>query len=361
MKMCDALVCQGHELVLLARSGEEELASPFHFYGLKSTFRIEYLKWSKWRYGGIGYALRCFRFLRSLPDVDVVYGRSVYGLLAARALGLPYGLEVHSFPHTRLRMHLERYLLGRSGVLVATSTRLRDEYEARFGERLPAQVMVEPNATDGVGSRCDQVLDSWCGRDDALQIGYVGHLYPGRGIELLVELARRLPQMDFHIIGGTPQDIRKWRRTSASPNLHFHGFVEPRLVDRYRGMCDVLVLPYQQKVAVAGGTGDDSQWMCPLKLRESMAAGKAIVASDLPPLAEMLTDARSALLVAPADVDGWVLALRSLEQDVELRRRLGQCAKLAIAEEQTWDARARRVAEALAGLPGSRRQRNLRS
>ena len=37
--------------------------------------------------------------------------------------------------------------------------------------------------------------------------GYTGHLYPGRGGELLVELSAALPQITFLIVGGEAQDL----------------------------------------------------------------------------------------------------------------------------------------------------------
>ena len=55
--------------------------------------------------------------------------------------------------------------------------------------------------------------------------GYVGHLYEGRGIEVIIELAQRLPDVGFFVVGGTETDIRKYKRLYDLNNLAFLGFM----------------------------------------------------------------------------------------------------------------------------------------
>jgi glycosyltransferase involved in cell wall biosynthesis len=73
-----------------------------------------------------------------------------------------------------------------------------------------------------------------------------------------------------------------------------------------------------------------------------MAAGKAIVASNLPSITEVLTDRRSALLVAPGDGDALAEGIRTLATDADLRMRLGAAARCDVAE-YSWDRRAERL------------------
>jgi glycosyltransferase involved in cell wall biosynthesis len=75
-----------------------------------------------------------------------------------------------------------------------------------------------------------------------------------------------------------------------------------------------------------------------------MAAGKAVVASDLPSLRELLTHDRDAWLVAPDDPAALAGGLERLLGDAALRERLGRTLA-ARAPEHTWDARARRLLE----------------
>jgi glycosyltransferase involved in cell wall biosynthesis len=66
-------------------------------------------------------------------------------------------------------------------------------------------------------------------------------------------------------------------------------------------------------------------------LLESMAAGAAVVATDVGGTAEALTDGENGLLVPPAKPDAMAAAISRLLDDPELARRLGQAARGTIA------------------------------
>ncbi len=74
-----------------------------------------------------------------------------------------------------------------------------------------------------------------------------------------------------------------------------------------------------------------------------MSYGKAIIASDLPVLREVLKNRENALMVPPEDVEGWAFALEELARDKSLMNRLGRTARKVLEEEYTWDKRVGRV------------------
>ena len=73
-----------------------------------------------------------------------------------------------------------------------------------------------------------------------------------------------------------------------------------------------------------------------------MAARRAIVASDLPSLREVLTDGENALLVAPGDPGAIAAAIRRLIADRALAARLARAAFRAVGN-YTWARRAERI------------------
>ena len=78
----------------------------------------------------------------------------------------------------------------------------------------------------------------------------------------------------------------------------------------------------------------------PLKIFEAMAAGRPIVASDLPSSREVLRDGENALLVPPGDASALAATLRRVLSDPRLARRLAGAA-WDEAPQYSWDARAR--------------------
>ena len=75
---------------------------------------------------------------------------------------------------------------------------------------------------------------------------------------------------------------------------------------------DLLLMPYQNKVSIGVRGQDTSRWMSPMKMFEYMAAGQAIVASDLPVLREILVHKHNAILTKADDVIEWETAIKML-------------------------------------------------
>ena len=107
------------------------------------------------------------------------------------------------------------------------------------------------------------------------------------------------------------------------------------MVASYLARADILVLPNPASAISSHATS-------PLKLFEYMAAGKAIVASNLPAIAEVLQDDRNAVLVAAGDAAALAAAIRRLNDDAGLRTRLGESARRDVAE-YSWSRRAERL------------------
>jgi glycosyltransferase involved in cell wall biosynthesis len=88
------------------------------------------------------------------------------------------------------------------------------------------------------------------------------------------------------------------------------------------------------------------RYTSPLKLFEYLAMGRAIVASDLPAIREILVHEESALLVPAGNSAALAAAIERLAADPALAARLAAGAR-ALAPRFTWDARAARLESAL--------------
>ena len=174
---------------------------------------------------------------------------------------------------------------------------------------------------------------------------YTGHLYRGRGIELIIQLAERLPDHLFVIVGGQEKNLAEYRsQTSELTNIQFVGFRPPAQIPVFLQAADVLLMPYGQYVEVRrGGKGaDTSGHASPIKMFEYMAAGRPILSSNLPVLQEILTDKVNALLLPTDDADAWIQALKTLQENSQLSASIAQRAKQDV-EEYTWERRAEKI------------------
>jgi glycosyltransferase involved in cell wall biosynthesis len=182
---------------------------------------------------------------------------------------------------------------------------------------------------------------------EAFTVGYAGHMYEGRGLELMVDLATRCPESQFIWIGGEPGAVDSWQkslRKRGVENIQVLGFVPNEQLPLYQAACEILLMPYERHIAGSSG-GDTAQFASPMKTFEYMASGRVILASDLPVLREVLDD-QVAMLLPPEDVEAWVRALKELIDDPERMQRLSIAAK-ARASQYGWKARASRTLEGL--------------
>jgi glycosyltransferase involved in cell wall biosynthesis len=268
---------------------------------------------------------------------DLVYARDRM-LAAVVRRSCPLIFEVHEAAEG-IRRRVESIVFRRPSVrTVLISETLRAEYRARYPGVVDGRAIVAPS-----GHRRRPVgPPPFPRRADRITVGYLGHFYPGKGVRTLSEVARRLPDFDFVAVGGPEAEAARWRRTAeALHNFDVHDAIPPARGDDFLASMDVLVAPYERTVQSRMGN-DITRWMSPMKIVAYLAAGKAIVASDLPAVRELLTDGETALLVAPEDVGAWVDTLARL-RDPELRAQLGRAASARFERDLSWSARAARI------------------
>jgi len=178
-------------------------------------------------------------------------------------------------------------------------------------------------------------------------IGYSGHLYTGRGVDLVFSLAEKLPKINFLIVGGNPEDVSKAKNRAKNndlENINLTGFVPNVQLPMYQAASDILLMPYEYRIAGSSG-GDSSRHCSPLKMFEYLASERAIIASDLPVLQEVISEDDTVIL-SPTDVDAWRLEIEKLKSDKGYRKRLAQNARQK-ARAHTWQRRAERILEGL--------------
>jgi glycosyltransferase involved in cell wall biosynthesis len=280
---------------------------------------------------------------------DLLYVWPLQAAVAGLSMKQRVVLELHGPPEGRLGPGLFRLFLRlRGGKRICPITKaLLDILQRDYQGRLPpGEVVIAPNGVD-----LERFADLPGARQARRELGiagefvagYTGHLYPGRGLGLLTELARRHPLIQFLWTGGREGDVAYWAsrlEREGIRNVRLTGFIDNSRLPVYQAAADVLLMPYEQVIEGSGG-GNSAEYCSPMKMFEYMATGRAMISSDLPPLREVLDD-QVAVLCPPEDPDAWSAALDSLASDPDGLERLGANARKR-AESYTWIARQERV------------------
>jgi glycosyltransferase involved in cell wall biosynthesis len=349
MQMCQSLSNLGHQITLFAMHGDYSTqngySNDYNYYGVKECFEIQKLNWPKYSIGHTKniFLLGSFLF-RESKNIDIVYGRSIQGVLLASSFKLPIIYEIHTPPSTRIRYLAERILFRSKSIqqLVFISESLRRKYQEVFPLELSKLKSIV--AHDGAAHSpysCTQKSQNLF-QSNKFLAGYFGSLYPGKGVEIIAKIAPFTESWDFHIFGGTEQEFELLCNSKCPKNVICHGYFPPNEITSYQAQMDALLLPAQKRTTVLG-KGNISEWMSPLKLFEYMAVGKPIIASDLDVLREVLIDGINSILVTPDNVDKWLIALKKIEENSVFAKQLGTNAKECLINEYSWDQRASKV------------------
>lgn len=351
LKVCQAFQDLGHavRLWLPGAAPGVEWDTLAAWYGVRGPLEITWCAATRplRRYD---YALRAAAQAKGW-QADVYYAWPLQVAALTSQRGLPTALEVHDRPQGRLGPWLMRaFLRGRGArrlLPITQAMRAMLEKDYPFPGR-PGFVVVAPMGVDleryrelGAPGDARRAL----GWPEAFTVGYTGHLYSGRGIDLILGLASRQPQIRFVLAGGEPLDVERWSAEAERgglKNVTFLGFVDNARLPVIQAACDVLVMPYGSKIAVSGG-GDTAAVASPMKAFEYLAAGRPVMASDLPVFREVLTE-QNAVLLPPGDTAAWEAALSDLQAAPARRQALGEQAQRDAAR-YTWVERARRSLE----------------
>jgi glycosyltransferase involved in cell wall biosynthesis len=353
MKVCQAFVELGHEVRLWV----PRAATPLDWeqasrqYGLRRRFPVTFVD-------GLAGMRRWDVSLRSAAaasrwNADLYYVWPYQAAAYLSMMGKPTVLEVHDRPAGAAGPLLFRvFLRGRGARRVLPITEsLRLALERDFGPRLrPPFSRVLPSGVDlaAYESLPDApTARARLGFPEMPTATYTGHLYPGRGLELMVDLARRNPGVSFIWAGGKPEDVAAWGarlKDGGIDNIRVLGFIPNADLPLIQAAGDVLLMPYARKIAVSSG-GDTAAYASPMKAFEYLAAGRAILASDLPVFHEVLGSDNS-LLLPPEDVDAWNYALHMVLADRRLREGLATQARQD-ARAYDWTERAKKAIEGL--------------
>jgi glycosyltransferase involved in cell wall biosynthesis len=311
----------------------------------------------------LGYNLyqipRMARAVRTFRP-DAVYERYAFfcfaGALVARLYRVPFLIEVNEVSGiARARKQqmvglmgwIEGWVLRRATVIFTVSSYLK---EAMVRKGIPAErIALQPNAIDAAlfaAPRDREAKRRALGLEKKVVVGFAGWFDAWDRLDQLVEVfarVRRGAECHLLLVGaGRMMDAlqAQVRELGLEGDVTFTGPVPRAEVLDFMNAMDVAVLAHSNPFG------------SPIVLFEFMGLGKAIVAPTLPPVTDVLSDGKDALLFTPEDWDGLEARLARVAGDGALRAQLGEAARAKALGSHTWDANARDILARLAAHTG---------
>jgi len=173
---------------------------------------------------------------------------------------------------------------------------------------------------------------------------YLGQLHGGQYVELFIKTASRLindyqKDLSFMIVGDGYQaeELKKVaHKLNLDGKLIFTGAISHELIPEYIAAADVCVACFEENEVT----------LCksPLKIVEYLASGKAIVASNVGEVPNMLGSA--GILTKPGNIDSLANGILRVIEDSSLKDNLGKLARKRAEEKYNWTVTAENLLSA---------------
>lgn len=274
--------------------------------------------------------------------IDVIHGivdfgyAGFAGIFASKIIGAPLCISLHSHRKFLLNRYLksvpgrlmltfdyavEQLVYLKADVIIALSGNLKNyvgSFDIKPRNLIKIPVAIELNAFE----EFDEAKEKSNRRrrwKNKMIIGYVGRLECEKNLFTLLqafeEIVKRRQNTFLFLVGeGSLKNQLKTYAETANVSKEVCFLGTQHNIPNWLQMFDVFVLP------------SFTEGM-PIALLEAMAAGKAIIASDIPAIREIVEDGKEAFLFNPYNPKQLKDAILKLYDDPKLRRRLGENAK----------------------------------
>ena len=257
--------------------------------------------------------------------------KTLYEVNGLPSIELPYSYPSVA-PETLDKIRaVEDFCLHCSNLIVTPAHGIAASLQRRG---VPAErIRVIPNGAELAVESMPQPPAEWP------YILYFGAMQPWQGLETLLRAFARLldfPKLKLAICASvnsrhTKPYRRLVNRLGLSSRVHWEYALGQNALDPWRRHALLSVAPLSEC------SRNLDQGCSPLKVLESMAAGVPVVASDLPPVREIMQDRVQGRLVSPDRPAELARVIRVLLEYPEERKRMGEAGREHIRYHFSWE------------------------
>jgi len=337
IKMCDAFCQNDVDLTLLLPKVEENLS----FKKIKKNFLLNsqkpFLIKSILNYKTKNFFLRVLFGLKvskyvKKEKVDLIITRSLIASVFLSLMKINHFVEIHSelksltkFLMLDLNFINSKYI----SKIILISKSLNKIYKINKKKSLILH--------DGVDIKNFKNIKKIKKIETAT---YVGSFYKGRGIDLIVELAKQFKKINFKLYGQSNNNIKY-----KSKNIKIFKHVNYNKVPKILSNSDLLLMPYADVVFVRAKNINTANYCSPLKMFDYLASGKIILSSKLDGICEVLKHNNNSLIIDKYDPKKWIEVIKNVLKNKYNLNKLRKNS-ISTANKYTWNKRVIKILNA---------------
>lgn len=279
-------------------------------------------------------------------NLHYVSENALYALMLSYFMHIPlvtniHGSDIQLFAlRGKFNKWVVKQCLKRSDQVIANSNALLEVTLKLFGSKNIKNPVVIGNGVDLL--KIDQSNNPYSSL--APFILGIGRLEYFKGFDVLVKafaaVKKRFPAVRLIIVGeGSEMGKLEVLRQDLAlyDSVSFYGRLEHKDVLKMLDACEFLVMPSRRE---AFG----------IVIIEAMATGKAVIATNVGGIPELVTNGKNGILVQPDDPNSIACAIATLIQDDQLSKKLGKFGMKNVKENFDWEQVSKKYLELLNGI-----------
>lgn len=288
MKMCDAFSKLGFNTNLYVFRREKNI-NLFKIYNCKKKFKIIETKIYQNNFiGRIKHALILLRLIKKKKSKSIIYSRSIISSL------------ILSIFHENVLLEIHHELKGFTKVFFNLSKKMKYFKRITFvyiSKNLKNHYMINNRSIildDGVDLSDFKNLNSRKRIHNTCV--YTGSFTKGKGIELILKIAKITNKINFHLYGDISNSKFTKLYFKKFKNVYYKGFAEYKNIPKILNKYYLYLMPYSKKVFVRSNNLEVGNYMSPLKLFEYMASKGVVMATEMNVYKHVLNKKNSILI-----------------------------------------------------------------
>ena len=337
IKMCDAFSKLGHDVTLITSKKNlnfsfKKIRKNFALKGKKS-FKV--LSFTNFNFENfftrILFGIRAAIFLKN-RKAELILSRSILTSFILILFRTRHFLEIHSELKSLTKIIMINFNFIKSKYIIKKiliSRALNKIFNFNKGE-----VLILHDGVDIENFKKPRIINN------IKNATYIGSFYKGRGLEIILELAKNFKKINFNLYG----DTKKIFRTKLG-NVKVYNFKPYKKIPSILSKSDLLLMPYAKNVSVRSSNLNTANYCSPLKMFDYLAAGKIIMSSKLEGICEVLKHQNNSIIVKNYNIRNWMHTFRNILKKKYPLNKIQKNAFLT-SKEYTWEKRALEIVEA---------------
>ena len=328
MKMCDAFNSLYLDISLICINNNSK-KNTFKFYNVKKKFNIISVFKNSTK---MNFFLRIFFSLLIIKKINyknsIFISRSIIFALIASAINKQVILELHheitGFSKYIYKFFNKLFLL-KNLKYIFLHKNLQKIYKIENKKKL-----ILDDSSD---------FKNFCFNKKKIKntCVYVGSFFEGKGIEQIVRLAKKNPNLNFHAYGEKKYLNKKNFIKNLKIYDHIQYYKIPQILSRYH----VALMPYQNKIKGKSSIYLEN-YMSPLKMFDYLSAGLITVASNLKVYKHILFNNYNCKLVKVNDDEKWSGIINDIFGNLKKYNYIKKNS-VKTAKKYTWEKRVKKI------------------